>query len=33
MPNNDFRMWEEDIVKEQRTSAGGTEMLDEFGNG
>jgi hypothetical protein len=24
MPNNDYRMWEEDIVKEQRLSAGGS---------
>lgn len=31
IPNNDFRMWEEDIVKEQRTSAGGSEMQDDFG--
>lgn len=28
LPNNDYRMWEEDIVKEQRTSAGGSEMAD-----
>jgi len=24
MPTNDFRLWEEDILKEQRRSAGGS---------
>lgn len=28
MPNNDYRMWEEDIVKEQRRSAGGSVVAD-----
>ena len=38
MPNTDYRMWEEDIVKEQRRSIGGsivenpddTENVDYF---
>lgn len=28
MPNNDYRMWEEDLVKEQRRSVGGSIVGD-----
>lgn len=28
MPNNDYRMWEEDLVKEQRRSVGGSIVAD-----
>ena len=28
MPNNDYRMWEEDIVREQRRSAGGSIVAE-----